>query len=249
MVTFPKSRSSLRGATASFDRPAESEFRRRRETAKPGGRPVVFTVGHSTRALDDFIALLTAHGVQRLVDVRTVPRSRHNPQFNRDTLPRALHAAGIGYVHMAGLGGLRKARPDSVNAAWRNLSFRGYADHMQSAEFRESLDELIATASKERLALMCAEAVPWRCHRSLIGDALLVHDVRVEEIVDAKRRDPHKLTPFAVVDATNITYPPAAGTSLRQGELFPAASGVPSATRAGKKRRAKAAARSEKEPT
>jgi uncharacterized protein (DUF488 family) len=181
----------------------------------------VFTVGHSTRALDDFIALLTAHHVQRLVDVRTVPRSRHNPQFNRDTLPQALQAAGIGYVHMAGLGGLRKPRPDSVNAAWRNLSFRGYADHMQTAEFAQSLDELMAAARKEQLALMCAEAVPWRCHRSLIGDALLAHELAVEEIVDAKRSQPHRLTPFAVVDGTTITYPAADGPAGRQTELFP----------------------------
>jgi uncharacterized protein (DUF488 family) len=181
----------------------------------------VFTVGHSTRALDDFIALLTAHHVQRLVDVRTVPRSRHNPQFNRDTLPQALQAAGIGYVHMAGLGGLRKPRPDSVNAAWRNLSFRGYADHMQTAEFAQSLDELMAAARKEQLALMCAEAVPWRCHRSLIGDALLAHELAVEEIVEAKRRQPHRLTPFAVVDGTTIKYPAADGPAGRQTELFP----------------------------
>ncbi|MPZ43847.1 MAG: DUF488 family protein [Betaproteobacteria bacterium] len=183
--------------------------------------PLVFTLGHSTRSLDDFIALLTAHGVERLVDVRTVPRSRHNPQFNRDTLPQALQAAGIGYVHMAGLGGLRKPRADSVNAGWRNLSFRGYADHMQSAEFAQSLAELMASARKQQLALMCAEAVPWRCHRSLIGDALLVHGVPVEEIVDAKRREPHRLTPFAVVDATTITYPSADAAEPHQTELFP----------------------------
>ena len=159
---------------------ARTQSRSRVASTEANARTVVFTVGHSTRALDDFIALLTAHGVQRLVDVRTVPRSRHNPQFNRDTLPQALQAAGIGYVHMAGLGGLRKPRPDSVNAAWRNLSFRGYADHMQTAEFAESLCELMASANKEQLALMCAEAVPWRCHRSLIGDALLAHAVAVE---------------------------------------------------------------------
>lgn len=192
-----------------------------RTAAETGARTIVFTVGHSTRALDDFIALLTAHHVQRLVDVRTVPRSRHNPQFNRDTLPQGLQAAGIGYVHMAGLGGLRKPRPDSGNAAWRNLSFRGYADHMQTAEFAQSLDELMAAARKEQLALMCAEAVPWRCHRSLIGDALLAHELAVEEIVDAKRRQPHRLTPFAVVDGTTITYPAADGPAGRQPELFP----------------------------
>ena len=181
-------------------------------------RPVVYTVGHSTRALDDFIALLRAHGVQRLVDVRTVPRSRHNPQFNRDTLPEALQGADIAYSHEAALGGLRKPKPDSPNAGWRNLSFRGYADHMQTAGFAHSLTDLMARAKTEQLALMCAEAVPWRCHRSLIGDALLVHGVAVEEIVDAKRRQPHRLTPFAAVEGTTITYPPQGSAS--QADLF-----------------------------
>jgi uncharacterized protein (DUF488 family) len=186
----------------------------------------VFTVGHSTRALDDFIALLKAHGVQRLVDVRTVPRSRHNPQFNRDTLPAALQAAGIGYAHMAALGGLRKPRPDSPNAGWRNLSFRGYADYMQSPEFASGLEEIMAAAPDEQLALMCAEAVPWRCHRSLIADALLVRGVQVEELADAKRREPHRLTGFARVDGTTLTYPPTEDSSP-QGELFPATPGAP----------------------
>jgi uncharacterized protein (DUF488 family) len=180
-------------------------------------------VGHSTRAIEEFIELLNAHGVERLVDVRTVPRSRHNPQFNRDSLPGTLQAAGIDYVHMAGLGGLRKPRPDSVNTGWRNLSFRGYADHMQSAEFAQSLEQIMALAQHQQLALMCAEAVPWRCHRSLIGDALLAHGLAVEEIVNAKRREPHRLTPFAVVAATAVTYPPEKSLAAQQGELFPAA--------------------------
>ncbi len=213
-----------------------SRGRRVREPARPearppahGGRRSVFTVGHSTRSLDDFVALLTAHGVQRLVDVRTVPRSRHNPQFNRDTLPQALQACGIAYEHRAVLGGLRKPRPNSMNTGWRNLSFRSYADHMQSAEFARSLEELIASAQAEQLALMCAEAVPWRCHRSLIGDALLVHGVPVEELVDAKRRQAHRLTPFAAVDGAAITYPPAAeDVAMGQTDLF---SAPPRATR------------------
>lgn len=186
----------------------------------------MFTVGHSTRALDDFIALLTAHGVQRLVDVRTVPRSRHNPQFNRDTLPAALKAAGIGYTHMAGLGGLRKPKSDSPNSGWRNSSFRGYADYMLTSEFHDSLDELMRAAKGEQLALMCAEAVPWRCHRSLIADALLVRGMQVEELVDAKRREPHRLTPFAKADGTTLTYPPA-DDAAPQGELFPETAGAP----------------------
>ena len=126
--------------------------------------PVVLTIGHSTRPLDTFIALLQSHEVQRLVDVRTVPRSRHNPQFNRDTLPAALASHGIGYEHDAALGGLRRTHAGSPNTGWRNLSFRGYADYMQTAAFAEALDRLIATARLERIVIMCAEAVPRRCH-------------------------------------------------------------------------------------
>jgi len=130
----------------------------------------MMTIGHSNRSLADLIAMLQAHGVQTLVDVRTVPKSRYNPQFNRDALPVPLATAGIQYLHMPGLGGLRHARKDSLNTAWRNDSFRGYADYMQTAEFARSLDELIAIPGE--VALMCAESVPWRCHRSMIADAL-----------------------------------------------------------------------------
>lgn len=170
--------------------------------------PVVFTVGHSTRPLAEFIALLKAHSVARLIDVRTVPRSRHNPQFNRDTLPAALAADGIGYEHVAGLGGFRPPHPESVNMGWRNVSFRGYADYMQTPEFAGHLTDLIAKARHERIVLMCAEAVPWRCHRSLIADALVVHGLRVEEIIGGTRRQVHVLSPFARVNGTVITYPP-----------------------------------------
>ena len=177
---------------------------------KQDSRPVVLTVGHSTRPLDEFIALLAAHSVSRLVDVRTVPRSRHNPQFNRDTLPAALEAAGIGYAHVAGLGGFRRTHPGSMNMGWRNVSFRGFADYMQTPEFAENLAGLIEQAEHERIALMCAEAVPWRCHRSLIADALVVHGIRAEEIINATRLQAHTLTPFASVDGMAITYPPQA---------------------------------------
>ena len=135
--------------------------------------PIVLTIGHSTRTLEEFIRLLQAHGATRVVDVRTVPRSRHNPQFNKTSLPRALKKVGLGYVHLPGLGGLRHAKRDSLNVGWRNASFRGYADYMQTPEFAQSLEELIRLAKQERIAIMCAEAVPWRCHRSLIADALL----------------------------------------------------------------------------
>lgn len=131
-------------------------------------QPVVFTVGHSTRPLAEFIALLAAHSVTRLIDVRSVPRSRHNPQFNGDTLPVALEAAGIRYEHIAGLGGFRHTSSESPNLGWRNASFRGYADYMQSAEFAQNLASLMKLAKQEQVAIMCAEAVPWRCHRSLI---------------------------------------------------------------------------------
>ncbi len=169
---------------------------------------VVLTVGHSTRPLGEFIALLKAHSVARLIDVRTVPRSRHNPQFNGDTLPAALAAAGVGYEHLAGLGGFRRTHPGSLNTGWRNLSFRGYADYMQTSEFADNLAGLIARATHDRIVLMCAEALPWRCHRSLIADALLVHGLRVEEITSGTRRQIHVLTRFAKVSGLVITYPP-----------------------------------------
>ena len=143
---------------------------------------IVMTIGHSTRSAKEFIHLLKAHQVQRLVDVRTVPRSRHNPQFNRSQLSPALHSARLHYRYMPGLGGFRHARRDSVNTGWHNASFRGFADYMQTPEFRKNLDDLIELAKSERIAIMCAEAVPWRCHRSLIADALLARGIEVQEI-------------------------------------------------------------------
>ena len=177
----------------------------------PKSAPLVLTIGHSTRPLGTFLDLLRAHGVERLVDVRTVPRSRHNPQFNREALPAALRAAGIRYLHMAELGGLRHARADSRNTAWRNASFRGFADYMQTPEFAAGVEALLELAGRERIALMCAEAVPWRCHRSLIADALVARGVRVEHIASAKRARPHTLTPWARVRGTRVTYPGEAG--------------------------------------
>ncbi len=172
---------------------------------------LICTIGHSTRPLAEFIGLLQANEVTRVLDVRSVPRSRHNPQYNLDALPAALQAAGIGYSHLAGLGGLRHARPDSVNTGWHNLSFRGYADYMQSAAFAGYLQEAIALAARERCVLMCAEAVPWRCHRSLIADALLLRGLQVEDIIGPHGRKPHRLTPWARVDGLDICYPPPAG--------------------------------------
>ena len=166
----------------------------------------VYTVGHSTRSIEALVALLSAHGVAQLVDVRTIPRSRRHPHFNRDALSGSLPAAGIAYVHMPGLGGLRKPRVDSVNTAWRNAGFAGYADYMQTPEFAASVAELIERARSVATAVMCAEAVPWRCHRSLLADALVVRGVDVRHILGLTRADPHVLTSFARVDGLQITY-------------------------------------------
>ena len=219
-----RSLSDLRG------RAGLSDKRLRPESYPPGGRPtrrlslgaqqrakqpdqslIVLMVGHSTRELREFIALLLAHGVKQLIDVRTIPRSRHNPQFNRDRFPHPLQKAGIRYRHMAGLGGLRHARRDSINTGWRNASFRGFADYMQTPEFQEALDRLIELAKKRRTAVMCAEALPWRCHRSLIGDALLVRGVRVEEIASTTRTRPHTMTPWARLRGKQLFYPADVG--------------------------------------
>ncbi len=170
----------------------------------------VLTVGHSTRPLEEFIGLLRAHSVARVADVRSIARSRHNPQFNGDTLPLALEQAGIAYVHLAELGGFRRPGAQSPNQGWRNASFRGYADYMQTAAFVRGITELVEQARRCRVAVMCAEAVPWRCHRSLIADALVVRGIVVEEIVSATRLDRHALTPFARVEATVVTYPATA---------------------------------------
>lgn len=174
----------------------------------PDSTPLVCTIGHSNRPLETFLDLLRSNEIAHVLDVRTVPRSRHNPQFNQDALPASLEAAGIAYTHVAGLGGLRRTRADSSNTGWHNLSFRGYADYMQSPEFAANVESVVALARADRCVLMCAEAVPWRCHRSLIGDALLVRGIQVEDIIGPKGRKPHVLTAFARVDGTVITYPP-----------------------------------------
>jgi uncharacterized protein (DUF488 family) len=187
-----------------MDRGAGIMTGRRGSTEQP---LVVFTIGHSTRSLEEFISLLKAHEVTLLADVRTVPRSRHNPQFNKEVLPESLGKAGIKYRHLPGLGGLRKTRADSPNTGWRNASFRGYADYMQTPEFVENLEQLIQLARHDRIAIMCAEAVPWRCHRSLIADALTVRGIRTEDIMSLRRSDLHRLTPFAHVGEHELTYP------------------------------------------
>jgi uncharacterized protein (DUF488 family) len=169
--------------------------------------PLVCTIGHSNRPIEEFISLLQANEIACVLDIRTVPRSRHNPQFNQDALPDSLAAVNIEYRHIAGLGGLRHARADSPNQGWHNASFRGYADYMQTPEFAANVDEVAQLARTRRCVLMCAEAVPWRCHRSMVADALLVRGVRVEHIIGPQKRRPHKLTPFAQVQGKQITYP------------------------------------------
>ena len=179
--------------------------------------PTILTVGHSNRTLDDFLELLRAHQVELIVDVRKLPGSRRYPHFNAEALQESLAAAGIGYLHLPGLGGRRKGAADSPNGAWQNPSFRAYADYMQTAEFTEQLEDLIARAQQARAALMCSEAVPWRCHRNLIADALVVRGVPVEHIMTPTKRDRHALRDWAQVEGTTITYPPPLDP---QGKLF-----------------------------
>ncbi|MDG3010404.1 DUF488 domain-containing protein [Rhodococcus sp. D2-41] len=168
----------------------------------------MYTVGHSTHPIAEFLAILRAYGIETLADVRTIPRSRHNPQFAQDGLPASLREEGIVYRRIDDLGGLRHTRKDSVNTGWRNTSFRGYADYMQTEGFARGVAELEAIAAESVTAIMCAEAVPWRCHRSMIGDALLVRGHCVLDIYSATQAKPERLTSFASVDGTTITYPP-----------------------------------------
>ena len=167
----------------------------------------VHTIGHSTRPLEEFLAILRIHDLSSLFDIRTVPKSRHNPQFHIDSLSRTVPRAGIEYRHLPSLGGLRQAHEDSPNRGWRNASFRGYADYMATPEFASGIEELLAVARRQPTAIMCAEAVPWRCHRSLVGDALLVRGIEVIDIYDERKATPETLTSFAVVDGLSITYP------------------------------------------
>jgi uncharacterized protein (DUF488 family) len=167
----------------------------------------IYTVGHSTRTTEQFLELLKAHGIEELVDVRTIPKSRHNPQFGTEELAASLQQAGIAYMHLGKLGGLRHASKDSINLGWQNTSFRGFADYMATPEFKSGLDELKSLAEQKTVAIMCAEAVPWRCHRSLISDALTIQGWQVLHIQSRKTANPHELTPFLKVQDGKITYP------------------------------------------
>ncbi len=174
----------------------------------------IFTVGHSTLPIERFLGLLHTYGIGRVADIRMVPRSRHNPQFNNDALGPALTDENMDYAPMPALGGLRHPRTDSSNTGWRNESFRGYADYMQTEAFDAGLETLIRMSRQKRTAVMCAEAVPWRCHRSLVADALSIRDIPVVEILSESSYRMHKLTPFAIVKGTTITYPPEQGSLL-----------------------------------
>jgi uncharacterized protein (DUF488 family) len=192
--------------------PPRREEPARKPRAAPGwGGARVLAIGHSTRPIEELLELLRAAGARTLADIRTVPRSRANPQYEGPALARALEGAGIRYAWLKSLGGLRKPRKDSPNAAWRNASFRGYADHMATPEFAAGLSELAALARAGPVAVMCAEAVPWRCHRSLLADALLARGVTVEHIAGPGKTRPHRLTPFARVEGREVTYPAPTG--------------------------------------
>lgn len=179
----------------------------------------VFTIGHSTHPLSELVEMLAVHDITTLADVRTIAKSRHNPQYMADALSVSLPPSGIRYLRLEELGGLRHTTKESVNGGWRNASFRGYADYMQTPAFAAGIDRLLAVAREQPTAIMCAEAVPWRCHRSLIGDALLVRDVEVFDIMTVTSTKPHTMTKFAHVDGTRITYPPEPQTLDTQPTL------------------------------
>ncbi len=185
----------------------------------------VYTIGHSTHPIDEFIRILQAYEIGLVADVRSIPKSRHNPQFSQAELEQHLREHGIGYAHIKELGGLRRATKTSINTGWRNPSFRGYADYMQTEEFAAGIARLVEIARRQRPAIMCSEAVPWRCHRSLIGDALLVRNFRVVDIMGEKTARPHGLTPWAKVEGASVTYPetsPETGTVNNTGSSDPA---------------------------
>lgn len=176
----------------------------------------IYALGHSTRQIEEFVELLHSHNIQLLVDIRTVPKSRHNPQFSQENLERDLLADGIRYLHLPSLGGLRKPKFDSVNLGWENSSFRGFADYMQTPEFERALTELIELARHDRVAIMCAEGNPFRCHRMLVADALTARGTPVYHIVSRKTARLHKMTPFAEVEDTRVTFPLREGNNSRQ---------------------------------
>ena len=179
----------------------------------------IYTIGHSTRAWDDFLALLEREHIERLIDVRAFPGSRRHPHFNGEALARSLPEQGIEYLHRAALGGRRRLPAHAAPSAWRNESFRAYAEYMRTPEFHRAIDELMVRGEERRTVIMCSEAVPWRCHRSLIGDALHARGVTVEHILDGGV-SPHALTSFAVVVDGEVTYPPAESSESHDQHLL-----------------------------
>lgn len=181
----------------------------------------IYTMGHSTHPIEEFIEILRAYEIDRLVDIRTIPKSAHNPQFNREELSACLHNRHISYGHLKELGGLRHAKKDSLNTAWQNSSFRGYADYMQTGEFEIGVDKLIALAKEKLTAIMCAEAVPWRCHRSLLSDALVARGIQVVDIFSRTNAKPHLLSDLASVHGTNVIYPAKVSQVRIPGLIYP----------------------------
>ncbi|MGH7233102.1 MAG: DUF488 family protein [Nitrospiraceae bacterium] len=174
--------------------------------------PVLWTIGHSTRPIEEFLRLLKSHKIELLIDVRTIPYSRRNPQFHTSALTASLKEAGIDYHHLPALGGRRKSRADSPNLGWRNAGFRGYADYMQTESFWKGLEKLMEIGTQIRTAIMCAEAVPWRCHRALIADALVSRGWDVRHILTPTKADSHSVTSFAKIEHGRILYPAEAMT-------------------------------------
>lgn len=172
-----------------------------------GQQPALFTIGHSTRSIDECIDILKAYNINQLIDVRTIPKSRHNPQFTIENLKASLAEAKIEYFHDRELGGLRHAKKDSINTGWRNKSFRGYADYMQTDEFAKALEELKKKSCNKSTVIMCAEVVPWRCHHSLIADALIFQKWEVNHIMSKTSVRAHKLTSFAKNKDGKLFYP------------------------------------------
>lgn len=170
-------------------------------------KPIIYTVGHSNHSIEKFIDMLQAHNIEEIVDVRSIPKSRHNPQFSQDNLKVSLEKVDINYKHLKQLGGLRRTVKESLNLAWHNTSFRGYADYMSSEEFEEGLETLVNIARSKTVAVMCAEAVPWRCHRSLISDALIKKKWLVLDIFSSTSVKEHRLTSFLKVKKGKIIYP------------------------------------------
>lgn len=185
-------------------------IKQQQETVSSAARQPIYTIGHSNRTITEFIDLLKLHSIAQLVDIRTIPKSRHNPQFGQEELKGSLKKAHISYIYVSELGGLRPTVKHSINDAWHNASFRNYADHMQTDEFEKGLKKLIEISRQTTTAIMCAEAVPWRCHRSLVSDALLARDIPVCEIIGKNHAQKHKLTSFAVIHKGRVTYPKSA---------------------------------------